>query len=188
MKTTDTDKLMLREFAVESHKDEPSYVTKRRERIFNLLDDFERLEYVNKQLSERIHALRPHLKEPLVGWKKSEDENMPSLTDPVFGIDVNKEDEIKRLTDALKACGISRDNPDTCGVCGLHFADCEEECLVDEVDGTFFEIGFACPGAVARQIVQEKPIEEEDKTQPDWELCRHDILRKRCIACSKDNL
>lgn len=38
------------------------------------------------QLKARIRALLPHLHRPLVGWKNSEDEGAPMLSEPVFGI------------------------------------------------------------------------------------------------------
>jgi hypothetical protein len=66
----------------------------------------------------------------------------------------------KKLNDLTKAaldCGISSDNPDTCGVCHLHFAECEEDqvCVGDEVNEHDIPIGRApaCPGARVRAVL-----------------------------------
>jgi len=49
------------------------------------------------------------------------------------------------LERALKSCAVDEDNPDTCGVCGHHFADCEvDHRLVGDDDE------LACAGARAR--------------------------------------
>jgi hypothetical protein len=60
----------------------------------------------------------------------------------------------KRFADAARDCGTSVDNPDTCGVCHLHFAECEadEWCVGDEVNEHDIPIGRepACPGARVR--------------------------------------
>jgi len=56
----------------------------------------------------------------------------------------------------LEECGTNTDNPDTCGVCGAHFRECEAEKFCDEeLDGTFVELGFSCPGARARELLKE---------------------------------
>lgn len=49
----------------------------------------------------------------------------------------------------LHDCAIDRDSPDTCGVCGLHFADCEKERVqYDDAPGT--PTFPACAGGRAR--------------------------------------
>jgi len=68
--------------------------------------------------------------------------------------------EAKRI---LRACGTSRDSPDTCGVCGKHFADCDSHVLVDHEEFGEVEVIIdsdltppdaqkACPGAQARSV------------------------------------
>jgi len=47
---------------------------------------------------KRIDSLRPHLREPLVGWKCSEDGEM---TDPVFGIATSRAEESTRPRETL---------------------------------------------------------------------------------------
>jgi hypothetical protein len=65
-----------------------------------------------------------------------------------------RESAWKRLADASRDCGTSVDNPDTCGVCHLHFAECEadERCVGDEVNEHDIPIGRepVCPGARVR--------------------------------------
>jgi hypothetical protein len=58
------------------------------------------------------------------------------------------------LEKAAFDCGTSSDNPDTCGVCHLHFAECEDDkyCVANEND---ILIGYepACPGARVRAVL-----------------------------------
>jgi len=59
----------------------------------------------------------------------------------------------------LEACGTSWCNPDTCGVCKLHFHECEEDisCVGDEVDQHDIPTGreFSCAGARARLLLKK---------------------------------
>lgn len=68
-------------------------------------------------------------------------------------------EKMAKLRPVLETCGTSTDNPDTCGVCGKHFKECEEERVAEEVetsDGTkLSDDGFACPGARARELLKE---------------------------------
>ena len=51
-------------------------------------------------------------------------------------------------------CAIDEDNPDTCGVCGQHFTECDSD---QRVRGDVTEA--ACAGARARETV--RPIRRE---------------------------
>ena len=56
------------------------------------------------------------------------------------------------LTAALRDCGTSSDNPDTCAVCKLHFDECEMD--VHTYDEAPPYLTFpACPGARARTLL-----------------------------------
>ena len=58
-------------------------------------------------------------------------------------------DESITLRRALLACVVDEDNPDTCGVCKHHFAECEAYVRVgDETTEK------ACPGARARELLR----------------------------------
>ena len=58
-------------------------------------------------------------------------------------------DAVEEDRGALKDCAVSEDNPDTCGVCGEHFDDCEADRRtvgdVEEPD---------CAGARARLVLR----------------------------------
>jgi hypothetical protein len=62
------------------------------------------------------------------------------------------------LRTALADCATNETNPDTCGVCGLHFAECEDEhrAVGDEHDSHDVPTGRepACPGARARVVLR----------------------------------
>lgn len=54
---------------------------------------------------------------------------------------------------AAHLCGWDNDNPDTCGVCHKHFAECEQErVIVGDVNDADEP---ACPGARVRRAMQE---------------------------------
>jgi hypothetical protein len=57
----------------------------------------------------------------------------------------------------LQDCAVSTDNPDTCGVCSKHFADCEKatRATLDEQDRITVEEP-SCPGARARALLQSR--------------------------------
>ena len=65
---------------------------------------------------------------------------------------------IEDLRTALAECGTSTYNPDTCGVCRLHFAECEAEqrAVGDVVDEHDIPVGRepACGGARARALLK----------------------------------
>ena len=77
-------------------------------------------------------------------------------------------DELRSRTSALESaardCGVDVNNPDTCGVCHKHFAECEEDqnCVGDETDTNDIPIGRepACPGARVRAALHIEPIEK----------------------------
>jgi hypothetical protein len=91
----------------------------------------------------RTTAEERTLWENLTGWPKNARQRWRDLLA-----------DYKELATVLKDCGTNTDNPDTCGVCGKHFHECEEQKLCDEeLDGTLVDIGFSCPGARAREIL-----------------------------------
>lgn len=53
------------------------------------------------------------------------------------------------LVTAARNCGIDEENPDTCGVCGLHFAECEQDRYVGAVSDT-----PCCTGAIVRKALK----------------------------------
>lgn len=59
---------------------------------------------------------------------------------------------LKPLRKAAFDCGTDSDNPDTCGVCHKHFADCEMERMTHDDDLPFDRAKTfpACPGARVR--------------------------------------
>lgn len=147
---------MLEEYARESHAGEPEYVGKRRERVLNLLADFEELLAAKNAAYEDGYNAGHASREPEIADCKTVEAELRTevgkLRMELIGMYASE----YKMKAALKACGIARCNSDTCTVCGLHFADCEEERLVDDVEGKFVEIGPACPGAVARELIGEK--------------------------------
>lgn len=64
------------------------------------------------------------------------------------------EGKLTAVLTAASDCGTDVNNPDTCGVCRLHFAECEVDqyCVGDEVNEHDVPIGRepACPGARVR--------------------------------------
>ena len=65
---------------------------------------------------------------------------------------------LAKLIEAAKDCAINRDMPDICGVCGLHFADCDAEraMYVDDFEEGRHNNTFpSCAGGRMR-IVLEK--------------------------------
>jgi hypothetical protein len=66
---------------------------------------------------------------------------------------------LHELTRAAFDCGTNSDNPDTCGVCHLHFAECEldQVCVGDEVNEHDIPIERepACPGARVRAVLSK---------------------------------
>lgn len=71
--------------------------------------------------------------------------------------------EAYRVVQAARDCGTHPVNDDTCGVCGLHFHECESEmrCVGDETDGRDIPIGreFACPGARVRLALKSMVVQ-----------------------------
>jgi len=70
--------------------------------------------------------------------------------------------ELEAVVEAARPCGTHPVNDDTCGVCGLHFAECEAERASDDdsPDATTFP---ACPGArvrLALAALSAKPSEK----------------------------
>jgi len=81
-------------------------------------------------------------------------------------------EENKQLRLALSYCGTNQTNPDTCGCCGLHFADCEadlmcygiecsscegefsKQCHVCNGKELYSEEFWSCPGAHARAALK----------------------------------
>ena len=61
----------------------------------------------------------------------------------------NLERQTQSLKVALAACAIDEDNPDTCGVCGQHFKECDSD---QRVGGEVTEA--ACAGARARETLR----------------------------------
>jgi hypothetical protein len=49
---------------------------------------------------------------------------------------------------AAHRCGTDEDNPDTCGVCHLHFTACETDRFCDPTDD------YVCPGARVRAALR----------------------------------
>jgi hypothetical protein len=61
---------------------------------------------------------------------------------------------VAELEAVLKDCGRHAVNADTCGVCKKHFKECEEDRIADEDrNGVLIDVGFACPGARARELL-----------------------------------
>jgi hypothetical protein len=56
------------------------------------------------------------------------------------------------LERALKSCAVDEDNPDTCGVCGHHFRDCEADRRIVGDIGDAEDL--ACAGARARAALK----------------------------------
>jgi len=62
--------------------------------------------------------------------------------------------KLRLLRLAAEACGTDNDNPDTCGVCHKHFAECEaERASHDDPPFTDANTFPACPGARVRQAL-----------------------------------
>ena len=57
----------------------------------------------------------------------------------------------RELLARLRDCAVNEDNPDTCGVCRLHFTECEAE---QRVVGEATEA--ACAGARARETLRPR--------------------------------
>ncbi len=55
------------------------------------------------------------------------------------------------LEAALRDCAVNEDNPDTCGVCGQHFTECDAD---QRVRGEATEA--ACAGARARETLRPR--------------------------------
>jgi len=71
----------------------------------------------------------------------------------------NAMSEIAALRAALQDCGTSEDNPDTCGVCGLHFAECEADQRIKPTAGVENPTVIsqpACAGARARALLSRR--------------------------------
>lgn len=66
------------------------------------------------------------------------------------------------LVTVAHECGTNAENPDTCGVCKLHFAECEQDLFVkvDEHDVPTCS-RLVCPGARVRESMQAFEIENE---------------------------
>lgn len=82
------------------------------------------------------------------------------------------QEEIKQLRLVLSYCGVNRSSSDTCGCCGLHFADCEADLMCYGIDCASCEGEFSgqchvcngkelyceefwsCPGAHARAAIK----------------------------------
>ena len=65
-------------------------------------------------------------------------------------------DQVNALLDVAEEAqhaGVNEQNPDTCGVCGKHFAECEEERSThDEPPYTAAPVDWpSCPGARIRE-------------------------------------
>jgi hypothetical protein len=72
---------------------------------------------------------------------------------------------------AAQECGTSPDNPDTCGVCHKHFAECEEEeYVVDDELGLQSDRPLhrepACPGARVRAALAARTLLSADEGGP----------------------
>jgi len=63
-----------------------------------------------------------------------------------------------RLQAALRDCAIDEDNPDTCGVCGQHFTECDAD---QRVRGEATEA--ACAGARARETLRPRTGKEPER-------------------------
>jgi hypothetical protein len=72
------------------------------------------------------------------------------------------ESRLHAAEEALRDCGTNDTNPDTCGVCGKHFAQCEEERWVDgdEDEPYLAKTRPACAGARARAALPAKEKSE----------------------------
>jgi len=55
------------------------------------------------------------------------------------------------VADTARGCAVSEDNPDTCGVCGCHFAECD----ADKYSGG----RLVCSGGRVRQALANLPQE-----------------------------
>jgi hypothetical protein len=71
---------------------------------------------------------------------------------------VNAANWIGDFRAALQDCAVDETNPDTCGVCGLHFTDCESD-QRRVGDGP---LEHACAGARARVLIK--------KGSPSWKI------------------
>ena len=98
------------------------------------------------EMRKRIALLQSHGQETAANA-------MENFTDEL------EEKRTKELEKALAACGTHHVNADTCGVCGLHFEQCEEDRFYTA--GPPFdpaESKLACAGAVARQVLATKNV------------------------------
>jgi hypothetical protein len=76
-------------------------------------------------------------------------DSIERLSNPAPGETQRK---IARLCEALEDCAVNSCNPDTCGVCGKHFHECEAETHYrDHVER------FDCSGARARKALDCVP-------------------------------
>lgn len=69
---------------------------------------------------------------------------------------------LSKLLDAAQDCGTNWDNPDTCGVCHLHFHECEEDQFCVDLPGEeHLDLDIpngrepACPGARLRITLEQ---------------------------------
>lgn len=69
-------------------------------------------------------------------------------------------EHLRQLRKAATAAGANQNNPDCCGVCGKHFAECEEDVFVVPADDTENDLDiptgreFACAGALIRAALR----------------------------------
>jgi hypothetical protein len=66
------------------------------------------------------------------------------------------ESQLVELIEAAKEAAVHRINSDTCGVCGLHFHECEEDVCSDDFPITpETKVYFSCAGARLRKVFVE---------------------------------
>jgi hypothetical protein len=69
------------------------------------------------------------------------------------------EAQLAQLIESAKEAAVSRHNPDVCGICGLHFNECEVDTYFEDYDEeTGKLVGkefFSCAGARLRTVFVE---------------------------------
>lgn len=64
--------------------------------------------------------------------------------------------QLTELIEAAKEAAIHSVNTDTCGVCGLHFDECEVDTYIDDWPVTpETKVYFSCAGAKLRKVFVE---------------------------------
>ena len=82
---------------------------------------------------------------------------------------VSKQDYLSVLAE----CGTHHTCTDSCGVCKMHFNECEHDLFAVALDAEDEKLeipkgrGYACPGAKARALLEDRPLAWMPEGDPD---------------------